>query len=126
LHPSATLFPYTTLFRSELELQLDPLRAEAEADDAAQLRSLARIGVVVGPVAANLALEAFAQPRDQAGERGFVGERLQRAVQVRGGVVPGRHPRRFRLVRIPAGGDVVVRAVHDGERLAAMSRLGIG
>ena len=40
---------------------------------------------------------------DQVGERGFVVEGLELAVEVRDGVVPGRYARGFFLVGVPGG-----------------------
>src|SRR5437762_10080923 len=38
--PRSTLFPYTTLFRSELEPQIAPLRAQRRAEKEARRRTL--------------------------------------------------------------------------------------
>jgi len=72
---------------------LDAFDLEAEADDAAQLPAQVVALAVETPVAADARFVAHAQLIDQRGQRGFVVEGVQAAVQVRDRVVPGRHAR---------------------------------
>src|SRR5690606_39155995 len=110
----------------ELELEFDAHGFEAEADDPAQLPPVVFALVLEAPGLADAGFETVAHPGHQVGQRRLVLERLQRARQVRHRVVPGGYARRILLVRIPAGRDVGVRAVHDQQRGTGVAGLRIG
>src|SRR5690606_21689467 len=126
LHDALPILVGHGVVLAELGLELDPGGLQSEPDDAAQLAAVRLAPWFEAPRLAGGGLEAVAGAGDEVGERGLVLEHLQRAGQVRHGVVPGRHAGGRLLVRVPAGRHVGVRSMHDRERGAGMARLRVG
>ena len=77
------------------------VRGAASARAGARVRKVRAI-VLITPVAANGLLVANAQPVDDAGKKILFGRSLEFSGKVRHRIIPGRNPRRFFLVYVPA------------------------